>query len=148
VRSYFGDRVYEAIIPRSVRLAEAPGFGKPITRYDPTSKGALAYRKLAREVLNGRGGHAADAGPQDQGRPAEDAVTAAPVEMVEGLPSEGPPEASGFRGHDGREGWGVRPVSTEPPGHEIGGEGEEEGWRGLDAARRDSPTPREGDSPQ
>ena len=51
VRSYFGPRVYDAIIPRSVRLAEAPGFGKPITQYDPGSRGASAYRSLADEVL-------------------------------------------------------------------------------------------------
>jgi cellulose biosynthesis protein BcsQ len=43
--------VYESIIPRTVRLSEAPGFGKPITSYDARSKGARAYRKLAREVL-------------------------------------------------------------------------------------------------
>ncbi|HEX2068877.1 MAG TPA: ParA family protein, partial [Actinomycetota bacterium] len=51
VRSYFGARVYDSIIPRSVRLAEAPGFGKPITQYDPGSRGASAYRSLADEVL-------------------------------------------------------------------------------------------------
>jgi hypothetical protein len=51
VRSYFGGRVYDAVIPRTVRLAEAPGFGKPITMYDPTSRGALAYRHLAQELL-------------------------------------------------------------------------------------------------
>ncbi|HEX8098702.1 MAG TPA: AAA family ATPase [Actinomycetota bacterium] len=51
VRSYFGARVYDAIIPRSVRLAEAPGFGRPITQYDPTSRGAVAYRTLATEFL-------------------------------------------------------------------------------------------------
>jgi chromosome partitioning protein len=60
VRSYFGSRVYDAIIPRSVRLAEAPGYGQPITRYDPTSRGADAYRRLAKELLdrgtNGDGG--------------------------------------------------------------------------------------------
>ncbi len=50
VRRYFGDRVYEAIIPRTVRLSEAPGFGQPITVYDPRSKGAESYRALAREV--------------------------------------------------------------------------------------------------
>jgi chromosome partitioning protein len=52
VRSYFGDRVYEAVIPRSVRLAEAPGYGRPITRYDPSSKGAEAYRRLAAELVS------------------------------------------------------------------------------------------------
>ena len=55
VRSYFGSRVYDAIIPRSVRLAEAPGFGKPITQYDPGSRGAAAYRALAKELLSKSG---------------------------------------------------------------------------------------------
>lgn len=61
VRSFFGGRVYDAIIPRSVRLAEAPGFGRPITLYDPGSKGALAYRRLAEELLRS-GGADGDAG--------------------------------------------------------------------------------------
>ncbi|MGH2657677.1 MAG: ParA family protein [Actinomycetota bacterium] len=51
VRRYFGSRVYDTIIPRTVRLSEAPGFGKPITEYDPSSKGAKAYRALAVEFL-------------------------------------------------------------------------------------------------
>jgi chromosome partitioning protein len=51
VRRYFGPRVYDTIIPRTVRLSEAPGFGKPITAYDPESKGARAYRQLAAEFL-------------------------------------------------------------------------------------------------
>jgi chromosome partitioning protein len=50
VRRYFGDLVYDNIIPRTVRLSEAPGFGVPITVYDPKSKGAESYRRLAREV--------------------------------------------------------------------------------------------------
>jgi len=50
VRRYFGDRVYDAVIPRTVRLSEAPGFGQPITVYDPKSKGAERYRALAHEV--------------------------------------------------------------------------------------------------
>jgi chromosome partitioning protein len=50
VRRYFGDRVYQTIIPRTVRLSEAPGFGQPITVYDPSSKGAQSYRDLAKEV--------------------------------------------------------------------------------------------------
>jgi chromosome partitioning protein len=58
VRTYFGRRVYETVIPRSVRLAEAPGFGRPVTIYDSASRGARAYRALAREVagVNGEGG--------------------------------------------------------------------------------------------
>jgi chromosome partitioning protein len=50
VRKYFGDRVYESVIPRTVRLSEAPGFGQPITVYDPKSRGAERYRALAKEV--------------------------------------------------------------------------------------------------
>jgi chromosome partitioning protein len=50
VRRYFGERVYQTIIPRTVRLSEAPGFGQPITVYDPSSRGAQSYRELAREV--------------------------------------------------------------------------------------------------
>ncbi len=50
VKRYFGDRVYDVIIPRTVRLSEAPGFGQPITVYDPKSKGAECYRQLGREV--------------------------------------------------------------------------------------------------
>ena len=50
VRNYFGDLVYDVIIPRTVRLSEAPGYGQPITVYDPKSKGAECYRELAREV--------------------------------------------------------------------------------------------------
>jgi len=50
VRRFFGDLVYDVIIPRTVRLSEAPGFGQPITVYDPRSKGAETYRSLAREV--------------------------------------------------------------------------------------------------
>ena len=50
VQRYFGELVYHVIIPRTVRLSEAPGFGQPITVYDPRSKGAESYRELAREV--------------------------------------------------------------------------------------------------
>ncbi|MPZ86752.1 MAG: AAA family ATPase [Nitriliruptorales bacterium] len=51
VRTHFGDLVFNTRIPRSVRLAEAPGFGQPITVFDPASRGAMAYRRLADEVL-------------------------------------------------------------------------------------------------
>jgi chromosome partitioning protein len=50
VRRFFGELVYDVVIPRTVRLSEAPGFGQPITVYDPKSKGAETYRQLAREV--------------------------------------------------------------------------------------------------
>jgi chromosome partitioning protein len=51
VRHSLGDIVFDSIIPRSVRLAEAPGFGKPILQYDIKSKGAQSYLNLAREII-------------------------------------------------------------------------------------------------
>jgi chromosome partitioning protein len=53
VRQFFGTRVYRTIVPRTVRLSEAPSFGQPITVFDPTSRGAIAYRELAKEVSRG-----------------------------------------------------------------------------------------------
>jgi chromosome partitioning protein len=52
VQRFFGDLVYDVIIPRTVRLSEAPGFGQPISVYDPRSKGAETYRQLAVEVAS------------------------------------------------------------------------------------------------
>ena len=52
---HFGDKVYRTIIPRNVRLAEAPSHGLPILKYDRTSRGALAYLALAGEMLNREG---------------------------------------------------------------------------------------------
>lgn len=51
VRQVFGEKVFNSIIPRNVRLSEAPSFGKPIVLYAPRSKGAQAYQALAREML-------------------------------------------------------------------------------------------------
>jgi chromosome partitioning protein len=51
-RKFFSERVYRTMIPRNVRLSEAPSFGKPIVLYDPHSTGAESYRDLAREVLD------------------------------------------------------------------------------------------------
>ena len=51
VREYFGERVFETMIPRSTRLAEAPSFGKPIIHYDKYSSGAAAYELLAQEFI-------------------------------------------------------------------------------------------------
>lgn len=52
VRSHFKDKVYEVIIPRNVRLSEAPSYGEPISKYDAYSTGAAAYKKLAQEFLD------------------------------------------------------------------------------------------------
>ncbi len=51
VREHFGDKVMRHVIPRTVRLSEAPSFGQPITSFDPLSRGAIAYRDLAKEIL-------------------------------------------------------------------------------------------------
>ena len=51
VRNYFGEQVFETIIPRTVKLSEAPSYGIPITQYDPLGKGAIAYGNLAEEVI-------------------------------------------------------------------------------------------------
>jgi chromosome partitioning protein len=53
VRRAFPDELCRSVIPRTVRLAEAPSFGQPITVFDPNSKGAKAYRSLAEEIVNG-----------------------------------------------------------------------------------------------
>ncbi len=51
VKNHFQDSVYKTIIPRNVRLSEAPSFGEPIISYDPSSRGAKAYMSLAKEVI-------------------------------------------------------------------------------------------------
>jgi chromosome partitioning protein len=56
VRSYFSEIVYDTIIPRTIRLGEAPSFGKSIMEYDSSGKGSMAYRALAEEFLRRRSG--------------------------------------------------------------------------------------------
>ena len=51
VKKYFEDKVYKTVIPRNVRLSEAPSYGMPITEYDPRSKGAKTYEKFTKEFL-------------------------------------------------------------------------------------------------
>ena len=51
VRNFFGDKVFETIIPRTVKLSEAPSYGIPINQYDPLGKGAISYDNLAKEVI-------------------------------------------------------------------------------------------------
>ena len=53
VRDHFGEKVCNSIVPRTVRLSEAPSFGQPIITFDPTSRGSIAYRSLALEVSGG-----------------------------------------------------------------------------------------------
>lgn len=51
VKSFFGDKVSPTVVPRSIKLSEAPSYGQPITVYDPKSKGAIAYTQIAKELL-------------------------------------------------------------------------------------------------
>jgi chromosome partitioning protein len=53
VREHFGEKVCRQIVPRTVRLSEAPSFGQPIITFDPSSRGSIAYRQLAKEVSGG-----------------------------------------------------------------------------------------------
>jgi MinD-like ATPase involved in chromosome partitioning or flagellar assembly len=85
VRGHFSGRVFKSVIPRSVRLAEAPSFGQPAALYDPKSKGAQAYRHLALEVLG-----KPDPGMQPPAPAAAEAATAAAAATA---PEEGPAEA-------------------------------------------------------
>lgn len=50
-RNTLGDVVFQTVVPRNVRVSEAPSFAQPVTEYDPSSKGALAYRSLAQEIM-------------------------------------------------------------------------------------------------
>ncbi len=52
LRDFFGDQVFQTLIPRNVRLAEAPSYGKPIQLYDPQCRGATSYAELAKEILD------------------------------------------------------------------------------------------------
>jgi chromosome partitioning protein len=84
VRGHFSGRVFKSVIPRSVRLAEAPSFGQPAALYDPKSKGAQAYRHLALEVLGKPDRSAQSPAPAPTSvEPARSPVAAPP-------PAEGP----------------------------------------------------------
>ena len=52
VRNFFGKQVFETVIPRTVKLSEAPSYGMPITQYDPLGKGAQSYINLSKEVIS------------------------------------------------------------------------------------------------
>ena len=60
VKSHLEQNIYNTLIPRNIRLAEAPSYGMPITKYDPKSAGAEAYRQLANEVINKKAAKAAE----------------------------------------------------------------------------------------
>jgi chromosome partitioning protein len=91
VFEHFGEKVYETLIPRTVRLGEAPSFGKPIIVYDSNNNGATAYRLLAREFLRRRA-HAKAAAPSPAPTPVEpvaDSVSAGEPTSDAGTPPDG-----------------------------------------------------------
>jgi chromosome partitioning protein len=108
VRKYFGDLVYGTIIPRTVRLSEAPGFGLPITVYDPRSRGAECYRDLAREVVSRP--------PIDAPLPVFDDLPTIVVEPIQPVPTGVPARAPRplRREEDGTESF------AEPESDEMG----------------------------
>jgi chromosome partitioning protein len=55
LKRHYGDKVFDTVIPRNIRIAEAPSFGKPVLLHDPTSKGAVAHLQFARELLERNG---------------------------------------------------------------------------------------------
>ena len=55
IKKHYGDKVFDTVIPRNIRIAEAPSFGRPVILHDPTSKGALAHLAFARELLARQG---------------------------------------------------------------------------------------------
>jgi chromosome partitioning protein len=89
-KEYFGSRVYRTAIPRNVRLAEAPSFGKPIVLYDLLSSGAQSYLALAQEVIaRSRTGEEADEGAHIPAVPAAAAAGDAPAGAVRAAAGSG-----------------------------------------------------------
>jgi hypothetical protein len=80
--------VFDTVIPRTVRLSEAPGFGQPITLYDPQSKGAERYRALARELAD-RGPADEEAVPQVGDLPSVITPAERPAQQQSASPREG-----------------------------------------------------------
>jgi chromosome partitioning protein len=93
VRRHFPDQVYQSVIPRSVRLSEAPSFGKPVTAYDSSSPGALAYRRFGKEFLKRMRDRAAHP-VAPAAAPAEKPVPVAVATPPAGAPAE--PASSGI----------------------------------------------------
>ncbi len=125
VRRYFGDRVYDTIIPRTVRLSEAPGFGQPITVYDPRSIGARRYRELAGELVHRE--------PADEPVPVMDNLPSVIMPPLEPVPMTAP-----------------RPLRPERRSSDPSGVGEDEsiGGEGPDEAPAEPELPEEEDAGQ
>jgi chromosome partitioning protein len=105
VRSHFGDLVLRTVIPRSVRVSEAPSYGEPVLTLDPSARGSTAYRLLAEEVDERYG----LSGRRARARQEEPAGTAAPARAEEAVDRVVAPGPAG-------RGWGT--VTSVPPGLE------------------------------
>ena len=80
LRSFFGSQIFSSVIPRNVRLAEAPSHGKPIIIYDIHSRGAEAYMQLAKEIIShGQKRAGEGAGSADSGARADSATNSKPL---------------------------------------------------------------------
>jgi chromosome partitioning protein len=89
-RSHFGDRVFQTVIPRNIRLAEAPSFGKPIVVYDVASVGAQAYMAVAHELiarLKSASPEASATNPSSQAAPDASAATTSASDSASAAPS-------------------------------------------------------------
>ena len=80
VRTHFGDKVFETMIPRNVRTSEAPSFGQPVVFYDPSCRGSEAYRAFAREFARRNPTRVVDAEPAAE--PAVETVTEVPHDEI------------------------------------------------------------------
>ena len=87
LKKYFGENLLTTTIPRNIRLAEAPSYGKPALVYDPRSRGAESYIRLAKEILDRQGAGAAQA--EAAGRPAETGPESTDVAAPERTPEPG-----------------------------------------------------------
>jgi hypothetical protein len=94
VRAYFGAQAYETVIPRTVRLSEAPSFGQPITVFDPTSRGSRAYERLAQEVIARLGLPSSQPAEPVDGRSALDRLLGGPAPAPTADPVPGGAEVS------------------------------------------------------
>ncbi|MGH2807949.1 MAG: ParA family protein [Actinomycetota bacterium] len=88
VRGHFGDLVYKTVIPRSVRLSEAPSYGEPVVTLDPSSRGAISYRLLAAEMEEryGMEVHVPPLPPKERDARAEVRIDDAPKEVAVATP--------------------------------------------------------------
>lgn len=98
VRRYFGDKVFETIVQRNVRVSEAPSFGKPVLMYDATCKGARNYMALAREILenNQRYLQSDDEETQEEAAPS-DAASADTSASEDASPDESSASSNGYQ---------------------------------------------------